>query len=92
MLGHSLDEALNLKGNAPCTCPTRCKIPVADNPLVTRDPHILFYAGIPLTLGDGSPVGTLCLLDRRARCLDESHLQLVRDLGKLVERELESPS
>ncbi|NIV76045.1 MAG: GAF domain-containing protein, partial [Gammaproteobacteria bacterium] len=44
----------------------------ADNPLVTRDPRIRFYAGIPLTLADGSRAGTLCLLDHRPRCLDES--------------------
>ena len=61
----------------------------ADNPLVTGEPRVRFYAGAPLSLGDGSPVGTLCVADHRARNLDEGQLQLLSDLSKLVERELQ---
>ncbi|MDQ2962043.1 MAG: MBL fold metallo-hydrolase [Pseudomonadota bacterium] len=61
----------------------------ADNPLVTGEPHIRFYAGAPLSLGDGSPVGTLCVIDHRARNLAEDQLRLLSDLSKLVERELQ---
>jgi phosphoribosyl 1,2-cyclic phosphodiesterase/CheY-like chemotaxis protein len=65
----------------------------ADNPLVTSEPRVRFYAGAPLSLGDGSPVGTLCVIDHRARNLDEGQLRLLSDLSKLVERELQkSPS
>ena len=39
----------------------------ADNPLVLNDPHIRFYAGVPLILKDGSCIGTLCLVDSRPR-------------------------
>jgi CheY-like chemotaxis protein len=60
----------------------------ADNPLVTGEPRIRFYAGAPLSLGDGSPVGTLCVIDHRARNLEEDQLRLLGDLAKLVEREL----
>jgi phosphoribosyl 1,2-cyclic phosphodiesterase/CheY-like chemotaxis protein len=60
----------------------------ADNPLVTRGPRVRFYAGAPLSLGEGSPVGTLCVVDHRPRSLDEDQLKLLRDLSKLVEREL----
>lgn len=52
----------------------------ADNPLVTGEPRIRFYAGAPLSLGAGSPVGTLCVIDRRARNLDEGQLRLLSDL------------
>ncbi len=39
----------------------------ADNPLVTQEPHVRFYAGVPL-IGDGNvPLGALCVLDDRPR-------------------------
>jgi phosphoribosyl 1,2-cyclic phosphodiesterase/CheY-like chemotaxis protein len=62
----------------------------ADSPLVTGEPRIRFYAGAPLSLGDGSAVGTLCVIDHRARNLDEGQLRLLSDLAKLVERELQT--
>jgi CheY-like chemotaxis protein len=62
----------------------------ADNPLVTGEPRIRFYAGAPLSLGDGSAVGTLCVIDHRARNLDEGQIRLLSDLAKLVERELQT--
>jgi phosphoribosyl 1,2-cyclic phosphodiesterase/CheY-like chemotaxis protein len=62
----------------------------ADSPLVTGEPRIRFYAGAPLSLGDGSAVGTLCVIDHRARNLDQGQLRLLSDLAKLVERELQT--
>jgi diguanylate cyclase (GGDEF)-like protein len=59
-----------------------------DNPLVTGEPHIRFYAGCPLSAPDGSKVGTLCLLDSTARQLDAEELVLFRDLGRMAEQEL----
>jgi len=64
----------------------------ADNPLVTGPPRVRFYAGAPLAAADGSLVGTLCLIDQRARQLDEQQLGLLRDLADLVEAELTDPS
>ncbi|MDX2457273.1 MAG: MBL fold metallo-hydrolase [Gammaproteobacteria bacterium] len=60
----------------------------ADNPLVTGEPHVRFYAGCPLKLPDGNFMGTLCLIDTRPRQLDDRKINLLRDLGKLAELEL----
>jgi phosphoribosyl 1,2-cyclic phosphodiesterase/CheY-like chemotaxis protein len=60
----------------------------ADNPLVTGEPRVRFYAGYPLKLPDGNVMGTLCLIDTRPRQLDSRKLNLLRDLGKLAESEL----
>jgi GAF domain-containing protein len=56
----------------------------ADNPLVLGGPRIRFYAGYPLTLDDGSCIGTLCLLDTRPRILNEPDLKQLRDLALIV--------
>jgi diguanylate cyclase (GGDEF)-like protein len=59
-----------------------------DNPLVLGDPHIRFYAGEPLRGADGSKLGTLCIIDRRPRTLDEGELQALRDLAAWAQNEL----
>lgn len=60
----------------------------ADNPLVLGDPHIRFYAGTPLHIAGGYKVGTLCLIDRRPRQLDERQRALLMELAGMVEHEL----
>lgn len=59
-----------------------------DNPLVTGDPKIRFYAGCPLTVPNGSKLGTLCLIDVEPRTLDETDRELLRDLTRMAEQEI----
>ncbi|HVE11612.1 MAG TPA: sensor domain-containing diguanylate cyclase [Paraburkholderia sp.] len=61
-----------------------------DNPLVTGDPNIRFYAGYPLAVSDGIRLGTLCLIDSKPRVLDDEERALLRDLGQMAEQELTS--
>ncbi|MGE1176850.1 sensor domain-containing diguanylate cyclase [Pseudomonas sp. BW7P1] len=59
-----------------------------DNPLVTGEPKIRFYAGYPLTVPDGNKMGTLCLIDTKPRDLDDEERALLRDLAGMAEQEL----
>jgi hypothetical protein len=61
----------------------------ADNPAVAGPNRVRFYAGVPLALGDGSRVGTLCVADHRPRLLDEHQLEALRNLADLVVAELQ---
>ena len=58
------------------------------NPLVMGAPYIRFYAGQPLKARNGSRLGTLCIIDGKPRQLSQADLDLLRDLGALVECEL----
>ena len=48
-----------------------------DNPHVLGDPHVRFYAGVPLRVGEGSAVGTLCVLDHVPRSLTPVQLAAI---------------
>ena len=60
----------------------------SDNPLVTGEPNVRFYAGIPLKTADGHRVGTLCVVDRVPRHFDAPDQSILRDLAEIVEGEL----
>lgn len=60
-----------------------------ENPLVTGEPHIRFYAGVPLKLSDGNNIGTLCVIDRQPRDLSDAEASMLYDLARLVVDELE---
>lgn len=39
----------------------------ANNPLVTGEPYIRFYAGAPVRVGENVAIGTLCVIDQEPR-------------------------
>ncbi len=64
----------------------------ADNPVVVGDPHVRFYAGIPLHAADGARVGAFCIVDQKPRRLSVAQLRMLKDIARLVEEELEPRS
>ncbi|WP_417707555.1 ATP-binding protein [Pseudomonas sp.] len=55
-----------------------------DNPLVTCAPHIRFYAGVPLHDSRGLALGTLCVIDRQPRHLDNHQRDQLQHLAQLT--------
>lgn len=82
-------HAINDKVNPLIVTDSRKDERFHDNPLVTDDPKVVFYAGIPLVTPNGFPIGTLCVIDNIPKQLDDSQvkalLMLSNQLMKLLE-------
>ena len=59
------------------------------NPLVAGDFGLRFYAGVPLTTDDGHNLGTLCIIDKEARPIDQSQIEDLKDLAAVVMDQIE---
>jgi len=60
-----------------------------DNPLVTDNPNVVFYAGVPLVTPQGFPLGTLCVIDNVPRRLEESQIEALQALANQLIKLLE---
>ena len=52
-----------------------------DNPLVTGEPHVIFYAGIPLVNPEGYPLGALCVIDSKPKQLSQQQINALEALS-----------
>jgi len=59
-----------------------------DNPLVTGEPKICFYAGCPVRLPGGTIAGTICIIDTLPRDFSPANVNTLLDLAAVVEDEL----
>ncbi|MCJ7799515.1 MAG: ATP-binding protein [Polaromonas sp.] len=60
-----------------------------DNPAVTGNPHVRFYAGAPLLTAEGHAMGTLCALDRVPRKLTQDQINSLQALARQVMRQMD---
>jgi diguanylate cyclase (GGDEF)-like protein len=61
----------------------------ATNPLVTDDPRIRSYAGIPLRTPEGYNIGSLCAIDTRPRDFAATEISILQNFAKVIIDELE---
>lgn len=59
------------------------------NPLVAGDFGLRFYAGVPLRTSDGYNLGTLCIIDKEARPIDQKQIDDLKDLAAVVMDQME---
>lgn len=59
------------------------------NPLVAGDFGLRFYAGVPLRTHDGYNLGTLCVIDKEARPINQEEIDDLKDLASIVMDQLE---
>ncbi|MEM7622877.1 MAG: GAF domain-containing protein [Planctomycetota bacterium] len=60
----------------------------ADNPLVTGEPHLRSYAGVPLIMPNGTSVGTLCVLDTKPGACSRTMFDDLVALGRQATSQL----
>ena len=61
----------------------------ADNPLVTGDFHLRFYAGAPLVSPTGQALGALCVIDRVPRELSAVQRDALEIIGRQIVTQME---
>jgi diguanylate cyclase (GGDEF)-like protein/PAS domain S-box-containing protein len=61
----------------------------ADNPLVTGQPSIRFYAGMPIRSAGGLALGTLCAIDSKPRVLTQDEVSILIALTDLINKEVQ---
>ena len=61
-----------------------------NNRFVLDNPHLRFYAGVPLETPEGQVLGTLCILDNQPRHISETQKKALQLLAKRVMDYLES--
>ncbi|MGA7156712.1 MAG: GAF domain-containing sensor histidine kinase [Acidobacteriaceae bacterium] len=62
----------------------------SDNPLVTGNPRIRFYAGSPIVAPNGQVLGTLCVIDTHPRDLTPTQISALEALSRQVMALIES--
>jgi signal transduction histidine kinase len=61
----------------------------SDDPVIMGEPHIVFFAAVPLTNANGNSLGTLCVFDNKPKTLTENQMSSLTILARQAVRILE---
>lgn len=59
------------------------------HPAVVGEPHVRFYAGVPLRTRDGQTIGTMCAVDFEPRQFGRDQVEILTDLARVAMAEFE---
>jgi len=59
-----------------------------DNPLVTGESQVRFYAGYPMKGPAGQNIGSFCIVDHKPRHMSQQDIRVLEELGRRAEAEL----
>jgi len=74
-------HAINDKNNIFIVNDSRQDERFHDNPLVTDEPYVIFYVGVPLISSEGYALGTLCVIDNKPNKLEDAQLKALKALS-----------
>ena len=83
--GHAINDSKNVF----IVPDARADIRFHDNPIVTGQPNVVFYAGIPLRNEGGLPLGTICVIDHKPRELSKEQIIALKALSEQTMKLLE---
>ncbi len=61
----------------------------ANDPVVTSEPYVRFYAGLPLITPEGEVIGTLCVVAEKPRQISLEQLEALKAISRIIIRQLE---
>lgn len=61
----------------------------ASDPVVTCEPYVRFYAGVPLITPGGEAIGTVCIVDSQPRKINDEQLEALKAISRMIIRQLE---
>src|SRR5690606_27448639 len=61
----------------------------SNNPLAINEPHLAFYAGVPLRNSQNLAIGTFCIMDTTPRKFSDHELEILSVFGNQVMNLLE---
>ena len=82
-------HAINDPSNVMVVPDTRNDVRFFDNPAVTGEANVVFYAGVPLVNDKGIPLGTLCVMDNKPKTLTDVQIASLKALSQQTMKLLE---